>query len=77
MSYDKNSVGGSGPEMDLQSLVQAALGAGKSVKLTVVEISGDGGKAPVYPADLTPCQEHCIEVLRVCRPQSWQSRARR
>jgi hypothetical protein len=62
--YDKNSVGGSSPEMDLRSLVQAALEAGKSVKLTVVEISGDGGNAPAYPEDLTPCQEHCIEVLQ-------------
>src|SRR5438477_8297799 len=64
VSYEKNGVGGTDPEKDLRSLVQAALEAGKSVKYTVIEISGDSGRSPVYPEDFTPCQEHCLEVLR-------------
>ena len=63
MSSEKNDVGGTNAEMDLRSLVQAALEAGKSVKLTVVEISGNGRNVPVCTTDLTPCQEHCLEVL--------------
>jgi hypothetical protein len=62
--HNKHGDAGTDPEIDLRGLVKAALAAGKSVKFTVVEISGDGGNVPVHGEDLTACQEHCIEVLR-------------
>src|SRR5947209_14186300 len=64
MIHEQHRAGGADSKIDLRFFVQPALDAGKSVRLTLVEISGDGRNTPVSSGDLTPCQEHCLEVLR-------------
>jgi hypothetical protein len=64
VSHHKQIVSGSDPDMDFGFLLREAVQAGKRVKVTVVEISNDDSKGPASSEDLTPCQEHCIEILR-------------
>src|SRR5262245_57211293 len=64
MCHSKNEIRSTDLEIELSVLVQAALQDGKRITLTVVEIKGDVGSGPACPEDSTPCQEHCIEILR-------------